>query len=216
MAGRLSTVATLALAAAMVVVRAPEAVRIAAQTPTTERAAAAAAHDAALQAPADQERHGHLRQRQAAVRAHGHPDRGRPDRAHHALARARRACPSGRAAAGPSRRGDRRHRQVRHAGHGQHAHALARGADAGHSDAHPVRAQPLSRQRIDDGARSRRRRRQDAPLAQAIRRPHDCRAPHRQLPDARRTSSARSARSIDRPPASAPSCARRRPEASTG
>ena len=47
MAGRLSTVATLALAAAMVVVRTPDHVRIAAQTPAAERAAApAATHDA--------------------------------------------------------------------------------------------------------------------------------------------------------------------------
>ena len=74
--------------------------------------------------------------------------------------------------------GDRRHRQVRDAGHRQRAHALARGAAAGHPAADPVRAEPVSRRRRHHRARGRRRLRQVEALAGREQRAHDHRAAH--------------------------------------
>ena len=80
------------------------------------------------------------------------------------------------------RRRDRRHRQVRDAGHRQHAHALARGAPAGHPAADPVRAQSVPGRRRHDRARGRRRLRQVEALAGREQRAHDHLAAHPRLP----------------------------------
>ena len=127
------------------------------------------------------ERDGDLRQRQAALRAGRHRRAGRVDRLHRT---ARRDAEPGADAADDAAivgHGDRRHRQVRDAGHRQRAHALARGAAARHAAADPVRAEPLSRRRRDDGARGRRRLRQIEALAGREQRAHDHRAAHPRL-----------------------------------
>ena len=81
-----------------------------------------------------------------------------------------------------ARRRDRRHRQVRDAGHRQHAHALARGAPARHAAADSVRAQSLPRGRRHHRARGRRRLRQVEALAGREQRAHDHLAAHPRLP----------------------------------
>ena len=73
---------------------------------------------------------------------------------------ASRAVPSARCR-------DRRHRQVRDAGHRQHPHALARRAPARHAAADSVRAQPVPGGRRDDGPRGRRRFREIEAVAGA-------------------------------------------------
>ena len=85
-------------------------------------------------------------------RSDGHPARGRPDRPDRQQPQLARGG-----------RDHRRDRQVRHAGHREHAHALARRARRADSD--PVRAEPVPGRRRDDGARSRRRVREDETVA---------------------------------------------------
>ena len=133
-------------------------------------AATTARHAAGGQAAAHARRDGDLRQRQAAVRAGGH--------------RSWRTASSRRSRSATSDSPpiadaviDATGKYVM-PGHRQHAHALARGAAAGHAAADPVRAQPVPRRRRDHGARGRRRLRQVEAMAGREQRAHDHRAAH--------------------------------------
>ena len=124
------------------------------------------------EAPHHQERDGDLRQRQAALRAGRHRRPGRIDFIYrqHVGELLEFVTVVGR--------GHRRRRQVRHAGHRQRAHALARRAAARHRAADSVRAEPLPRGRGDHRAGGRRRLRQVEALAGRERRAHDHLAAH--------------------------------------